>query len=369
MKRSFRIPVRLGPRGYEIRIGSGHLAGFGHLLRRLKLGTEPVVISNRSILRRHGPSLRAALQRAGFRFQAVTVMDSERSKGISTLGRLLTELARRDGPGKRLLLILAGGGVIGDVGGMAAGLYRRGIPFVQLPTTLLAQVDSSIGGKTGIDLPEGKNLAGLFIQPRLVFIETGFLATLSDRQFRSGLAEVLKCGILGDPPLFSLLERTPVAELRADRAKASWMIARAAKVKARVVEQDEFEARGIRTLLNLGHTFGHALETASGYRRSVTHGEAVGLGIRVASEISWRMGWLAESARARIHEALDHLGLPRSARGIRRDALFRAMAHDKKWTSGRNRWVLPVAIGRCVVRRDLPERIIRAAAGSVLEDR
>lgn len=367
MKSPFRIPVRLGPRRYEIRIGSGHLPGFGHLLRRLKLGTEPVVISNRWILRHHGAALRATLQRAGFPFRVLTVMDSEKAKGMSTLGRLLTELARRDGPGKRLFLILAGGGVIGDVGGLAAGLYRRGIPFVQLPTTLLAQVDSSIGGKTGIDLPQGKNLAGLFVQPRLVFIETDFLTTLSDRQFRSGLAEALKCGVLGDAALFSLLERMEVAELRADRAKTAWVVARAARVKAKVVEKDEFESRGIRTLLNLGHTFGHALETASAYRRSVTHGEAVGLGVRVAAEISWRMGWLAEPTRARIHRALDHLRLPRSVKAVPRRGIFEAMGHDKKWAGGRNRWVLPVAVGRCVVSEHLPERVVRAAVDSVLE--
>ncbi len=361
MRRVFRIPVRLGTRRYEVLIGSGHFSGFGRRVRRLNLGTTPVVLSNSSILQRYGSSLKASLRRAGLSMQVLTVADSERSKSLRTLGRILDRLAGLDGPGRRLFLILAGGGVVGDLGGVAAGLYRRGIPFVQLPTTLLAQVDSAIGGKTGVDLPQGKNLVGLFYQPRLVFIEVEFLQTLSDRQFRSGLAEVLKCAVIRDPELFRFLERVEVQRLREDPRRLAWVVARAVQVKARVVESDELETRGIRTILNFGHTLGHAIETAAHYRRDYTHGEAVALGMRAATDMAWRLDLLAASVRTRIHKALDRLGLPSGIRGLRFSEILQAMEHDKKWAQGRGLWILPAGIGRCIVRRGVPVTVVQAA--------
>ena len=362
-----RVPVRLGHRRYEVRIGVDHLASLGPWLRRLRLGTDLIVVTNSTVLKKQGSRLRRALAGSGMSIRFLAVPDSERSKSFEELGRLLTQLARWDGPGKRLALLLAGGGVVGDLGGLAAGLYRRGIPCLQLPTTLLAQVDSAIGGKTAIDLPEGKNLVGLILQPRGVFIEVGWLRTLPERQFRSGLAEMLKCGVIRDARLFEELERASVRDLRRDEPRLARLVARAVRVKAAIVEADERETRGLRTLLNLGHTFGHALEAATSYSGAVTHGEAVAAGMLVATGISRRLGLISDAPARRIRGAIERLGFRTRVRGVRPAAVRRAMSQDKKWAAGKNRWVLPVGIGRCVVRSGVGEGTVRAAIASVLE--
>jgi len=332
------------------------------------LGTHAVIVTNPTLVRHHARAVRRVLMKAGFPVDTLTVPDTERSKSLGTLGQLIGRLAGLDRPGRRPFLVLVGGGVVGDLGGLVAGLYRRGIPYVQVPTTLLAQVDSSLGGKTGVDLPEGKNLVGLFNQPSIVFIELDFLSTLPDRQFRSGLAEVAKCGVIQDPVLFKLLERTQVTTLRRSPGLLAQVVARAVQVKASVVGRDERETLGIRTILNFGHTLGHALETAARYdTRICTHGEAVAVGMIAATRISQRMGLIPDSAAGRIHRLMDHLGLPASLRGMKLSSILRAMAHDKKWAMGRNRWVLPAGIGRAVVRRGVPERIVRESIRTVLE--
>ncbi|MBI3322792.1 MAG: 3-dehydroquinate synthase [Candidatus Omnitrophica bacterium] len=365
--RAQAVTVPLGARRYSILIGADHLASLGPKLRRMRLGTHPVVLSNATILRRHGTAIRRSLERAGFDVRIVTVADSERSKSVASLGRLLGRMADADGPGRKLFLVLAGGGVVGDLGGVAAGLYRRGVPYVQVPTTLLSQVDSAIGGKTAVDLPQGKNLAGLILQPNFVFIDLAFLRTLPVRQFRSGLAEVLKCGVIADAALFERLERSSLDELRRDEKLLAWVIGRAVRVKAKLVGRDERETRGVRTLLNLGHTFGHAVETAGGYTRAITHGEAVAVGTAAAAEIARRLGMIPAETAQRIRRAVRRIGLPVSVRGFRASAVRRAMAHDKKWFTGKNRWVLPVGIGRCVVRAGVPEPVVRAAVRAALE--
>ena len=362
-----RVTVGLGSRRYDILIGPGLVDRLGLELRRRALGTHPVLVSNATILRRHGARLRKALVRAGLPAQLLTVADSEKAKSLASLSRLLNRLAEMDRPGRRLFLVLAGGGVVGDLGGLAAGLYRRGIPCVQVPTTLLAQVDSSIGGKTAVDLPHGKNLVGLFYQPRLVLSDPAFLRTLPDRQFRSGLAEVIKCGVIADERLFRLLERTTLERLRRDESLLQEVVARAVRVKASVVERDELETKGLRTLLNFGHTFGHAVEAAVGFGRSFTHGEAVALGMQVAADISCRLGRISERERKRIGDLIDRMGLPVRAKGVALSRVVKAMAHDKKWAAGKNRWVLPDRIGHCTVRSDVPERVVRAAILRVLE--
>ncbi|MBI3333267.1 MAG: 3-dehydroquinate synthase [Candidatus Omnitrophica bacterium] len=361
-----RIPVRLKSCRYDLRIGSNHLTSLGSAVRSLRLGSHPVVLTNPTILRTHAPAVARLLSRSGFPVRTLTVPDTERSKSLPALSDLLSRLADLDRPGRRLFLVLVGGGVVGDLGGLAAGLYRRGIPYLQVPTTLLAQVDSSIGGKTGVDLPQGKNLVGLFNQPRLVFIELSFLRTLPDRQFRSGLAEVAKCGVIRDPEIFRFLERTSVADLRRDEKRLGWLVARAVRVKASVVEADERETRGIRTILNFGHTLGHALEAATGYGAAYTHGEAIAVGMAAATLISLRLRLIPASSAERLLRLIPHLGLPIGIRGPRPgiSEILRAMSHDKKWQAGRNRWVLPTGIGRVLVRRDVPERIIR----SVIEE-
>jgi 3-dehydroquinate synthase len=256
---------------------------------------------------------------------------------------------------------------VGDLGGLAAGLYRRGIRYVQVPTTLLAQVDSSIGGKTAVDLPHGKNLVGMFYQPGVVLIDPAFLRTLPDRQFRSGLAEVIKSGVIADARLFSLLEGTTLQKLRRDEPLLQEIISRTVRVKASLVSKDELETKGLRTLLNFGHTFGHAVEAAVGFRRIFTHGEAVAGGMQVASDISRRLGRMPEQEHRRLMTLIRRMGLPVRAPGLPPAKLRRAMSHDKKWGKGKNRWVLPDRIGRCTVRDAVPERTVRQAIESFLE--
>lgn len=361
------VRVRAGSHPYEVRIGADHLADLPAALRRLKLGRTCMVVSNRMILRRQGSRLLPLLRRGGTSVQVLEIGNSERSKSWNTAGHLLSRLADEDAPGKGMFLLLFGGGVIGDLGGLVAGLYRRGIPLVQLPTTLLAQVDSSIGGKTAVDLPQGKNLVGLFNPPALVFIELNFLRTLSDRQFRSGLAEVIKCGVIRDAALFSFLEQSSFETLRKNVRALQEVVVRAVRVKADLVSADERETRGLRTLLNFGHTFGHALESASGYSRVVTHGEAVALGMRVAADLSRRLGLLSAADAQRIQKLLNQFGLPRTVRKVRLQAVLKAMAHDKKWLRGRNRWVLPTAIGRAVVREGISDAQVLRSMRTVLE--
>ena len=364
-----RIRVNLKERSYDIWIGCHHLDRLGQEVRRLDLGTHPIVLTNPTILEKHGQARKVcrALFQSGFAPEILTVPDTERSKSLGTLGRLLTRLADLDKPGRRLFLVLVGGGVVGDLGGVAAGLYKRGIPFVQVPTTVLAQVDSAIGGKTAVDLPQGKNLVGLFYQPRLVFIELEFLRSLPERQFRSGLAEAAKCGVIRDAELFRILEEIPPSVLRFSEDKLQQVIGRAVRVKVWTVERDEKEQRGIRTLLNFGHTLGHAIEAAAHYNSRYTHGEAVAIGMCAATEISRRLRLISPSSARRITHLVRHLGLPTAARGVSLSAVLKMMSHDKKWSVGRNRWVLPTGIGRAVVRVGVPERVVRAAVGGVME--
>lgn len=367
MGRIRHFQIRLKPKSVEVRVGHRHLSALGPTVRSMHLGTDAVVLSNSAILHLYRRAVGKTLSQAGFFPRFLTIQDTERSKSLAGLGQVLTSLSALDRPGKRLFLILLGGGVVGDLGGVAAGLYRRGIPYVQIPTTLLAQVDSSIGGKTGIDLPAGKNLAGLFYQPSLVYIELAFLETLSDRQFRSGLAEVAKCGVIEDPKIFDLLEATPFAVLRRDPKATAWLVERAIRIKAAVVEADERETAGIRTVLNLGHTLGHALEAASHYTRAYTHGEAVVFGMVAAARISRRMKLMAPSEGHRIERLMRHLGFPTKIRGVGLAGILQAMSHDKKWSFGKNRWVLPTRMGRVVVKDGVPDRIVRQTIRSLME--
>ncbi|PIQ82050.1 MAG: 3-dehydroquinate synthase [Candidatus Omnitrophica bacterium CG11_big_fil_rev_8_21_14_0_20_64_10] len=354
------VPVRLAGRGYRVRIGHGHTAGLGRRLKKLRLGTHPVLVTNRTVWVGPGRVVWRSLRAAGFAPEKIFVPDGEKAKSLSQLGRLLNRLADLDSPEKQLFLVLVGGGVVGDLGGLTAGLYRRGIPFVQVPTSLLAQVDASIGGKTGVDLPHGKNLVGLIVQPREVHIDTAFLATLSERQFRSGLAEILKCGVIADAILFARLERRTLAQLRRP-ADLTWIIARAVRVKAAVVARDEFERKGIRLVLNFGHTLGHALEAAVGYSRRVTHGEAVAVGMRAATRLAAGLGMIGSGPAGRVEALLDRYGFSSGiGRGVPETRLFRAMSHDKKWSAGVQRWILLTGIGRAAVRRDVPVRLVRS---------
>ena len=354
------IRVSLGERSYLIHITDSYRQLPGRLAA-LRLPTQGWVISHQPLLARYGRDLLGPLARAGWRLQTIVVPEREASKSLAMAQRVIARISRQ--PLMRAPLLVAfGGGVVGDLAGFVAALLRRGVPYVQVPTTLLAQVDSAIGGKVGVDLPQGKNLVGAFHQPRLVWNNTAVLRTLPLRQRRSGLAEVIKYGLIADRALFLFLERHLAACLRLEPAAVRRMVERSCRIKAAVVSRDERDTGSLRARLNFGHTLGHALEAATRYRRW-THGEAIAIGMCAAAELSVEAGRLPARDAVRITRLIRRAGLPTRAAGVARPAALRALRHDKKFIHGRPRWVLLAGIGRAEVREDLPpavvERVLR----------
>ena len=362
-----KIQVSLGDRSYPILVTESYRQ-LPARLKALGLSSQGWVISHRSLLARYGRELIGPLQRAGWTLRTLAVPESESSKSFAQVERIIERLSRA--PTMRVPVVFAfGGGVVGDLAGFVAAIFRRGVPYVQVPTTLLAQVDSAIGGKVGIDLPRAKNFVGAFYQPRLVCNNLSLLRTLPFRQRRSGLAEVIKYGVIADAQLFAFLEQHLGAcrslQLRAVRV----MVERSYRIKAQVVSRDERETRSIRAHLNFGHTLGHALEAVTRYRRW-THGEAVAIGMCAASQLAIELGLLSQGDGERIIRLIRRTGLPTQASGVLRRALLRAMRYDKKFVRGRPRWVLPTRIGRAIVTEHVPERVVhRVLACCVREGR
>jgi 3-dehydroquinate synthase len=354
-----KIRVRLKDNPYTIAIGHGILKEIPKLIRPLGLGRDALIISHPVIERLYGKQLSVALKKSGHTVKVLNVPEGEKSKSAACALKLLNEISRYD-VNKELFIVALGGGVVGDLAGFVAAIYKRGIPYIQVPTTLLAQIDSSIGGKTAIDLETGKNLVGAFYQPRLVVADTQVLKTLSVRQVRNGLAEAIKYGILGDPKLFSYIEANHQQFLNNDIKVLNFIVHRCAAIKARIVAADEKETKGLRTVLNFGHTVGHAVEAAGRYNQ-YHHGEAVGLGMRVASRISVRMGLLSKSHELRINQLISSVGLPKEIRGVSLAKIMELMQHDKKFVAGHNRFVLARSIGQVTVVRDIPTSIITQA--------
>jgi 3-dehydroquinate synthase len=345
-----RIPVSTPDGSYDILIGEGILAGLGWAM--LKAGLRPgrcAVVSQPAIAAAQAGSLLESLAEAGFDPVVVEMPDGEAHKTLATVAGLYDVLtaARLD---RRSPVIALGGGVVGDVAGFAAATYLRGVPFVQAPTSLLAMVDASVGGKTGVDLPQGKNLVGAFKQPALVAIDPETLKTLPSDEFRSGLAEVIKHGMIGDAGLFEVMEGRSVLPL-------SDLIARAVQVKAAVVQEDPFE-QGRRAVLNLGHTFGHAYETLSGYR--LRHGEAVSIGLAAATRLATGLELCEPDLVDRVETLLGRLDLPARAPGFAPPQVLAAMGADKKRVGNRLRFVLPRAIGDVDVFDDVPDQAVLA---------
>lgn len=366
------IRVALGERSYDILVGQGLLASTASCLRTLPVPPRVPVVTDETVAALHLPTLTASLQTAGIEVQPVILPAGEPTKDFAHLQVLcerLLDLRLERGS----LLLALGGGVIGDISGFAAGILLRGIDFVQLPTTLLAQVDSSVGGKTGINTPQGKNLVGVFHQPRLVLADVDVLATLDDRQRRAGYAEVVKYGLIDDAAFFAWLEVNGPGLLAGDPDLLRQAVAVSCRAKARVVEADEREA-GRRALLNLGHTFGHALEAETGFSDALLHGEAVAIGMVLAFELSVRLGLTPAEDAQRLRRHLDACGLPT---GLDHPALRRAspealMAHmwsDKKVSSGRLTFILARGIGDAFVCRDVPlpavNAVLAEACGTV----
>jgi len=356
------IPVGLGERAYQVVVGDGLLDAAGPLVAPFLKRGRTAVVSDETVWRLHGERLTAALEAAGVRALPVIVPPGEQTKSFQGLDdvcdRLLAlELDRGD------IVTAFGGGVVGDLAGFAAAIYKRGIDFVQIPTTLLAQVDSSVGGKTAIDTPRGKNLIGAFHQPKLVLADLSVLSTLSDREMRAGYAEIIKYGLLGDRAFFEWLEANVAAVLARDPSALAHAVARSIEMKAEIVAEDEKE-QGRRALLNLGHTFGHALESETGYGEALLHGEAVGAGMALAFRFSAGQGLLPGQDAERATRAIAASGLPtrlQDVAGHPFDAarLVAHMGQDKKAEGGRLTFILARALGEAFVAKDVDAGAVR----------
>ncbi len=361
-----KLRVALGERSYPIVIGRGILRRLpAHLKEAGLTAPHAVIVTQPEIAELHLTKLQSALQ-AGNISSSVFITpkskSSEASKTQTVLSKLIKFLASLDGNNKNFFVLAFGGGVIGDVTGFASAIYRRGIPYVQIPTTLTAQVDSAIGGKTAVDLPQGKNLLGTIYQPKLVLAEADFLDTLPDRFWVDGSAEVIKYGMIRDPHLFQILEKYGKDAMRGSAKRSEQIIYRCAKIKSWCVEKDEFDKHQIRMILNFGHTAGHGIEAASRYSRSYTHGEAVAIGMLIACEIADALGVLKEKTLTmRLERLLIKFGLPIAYRNISPDAILKTMGFDKKADQGTNRFVLPVKLGRVEIVRGISDDIIRQA--------
>jgi len=358
------LKLALKNSSYNIIIGSNILDKLGGYIRKLDIGSDAYIVTNSFIKNKYGNLLNKALRKHALTVKFKIVPDSEKSKSIETAACVIKGLTRYD-KRRRIFIIAFGGGVIGDLSGFVASIYRRGIPYIQVPTTLLAQVDSSIGGKTALDLSQGKNLVGAFYQPRLVFSECNILKSLDKRQLRAGLAEVIKYGIIKDAQLFKYLEKNYREILNFRMPALEFIIMRSSAIKADIVRQDEREEKGIRTILNFGHTIGHAIEAAARYKH-YNHGEAVALGMLVASDISRKMGLIGSVTLERIENLITKIGLPNKIRGVSVSSIIKAHYHDKKFSGSVNKFVLIESLGRVKTARNVPLKIIREALKNML---
>ena len=368
------VEVALGDRAYDIVIGRDQLASLGERIAALRPGARTAIVTDRTVAKHWLAQTEASLAQAGIASSRIVVDEGEGSKTYAGFqqvceGLISARIERND------LVIALGGGVVGDLAGFAAAAVRRGVDFVQVPTSLLAQVDSSVGGKTGINSPQGKNLIGAFHQPVLVIADTAILDTLSPRQFRAGYAEVAKYGLLGDAAFFAWLEAHH-AEIFSGGAAREHAIATSCRAKAAIVARDERE-NGERALLNLGHTFGHALEAATGFSDRLFHGEGVSVGMVLAAQLSTQLGMIAADDAARMQRHLVDVGLPTRLQDIAgftqegladADALMALMAQDKKVKRGRLTFILMRAIGQAVISNDVEPALVRDFLAGKLAD-
>ena len=351
-----RVQVPLGERSYTISIGSGIAEELAAFVRQAGYSERGMIVTDTDVGPLCAERIAAYIARAGVAAEIVVIPAGESSKTLDEANRLFTRAIelRLD---RRSPVFALGGGVVGDLTGFVAATYMRGVPFIQLPTSLLAQVDSSVGGKVAVNHPLGKNLIGAFYQPDAVFADLDLLRTLPQREIAAGLGEIIKYGIICDGAFFAWLAQNCADVLALEPAAAAHMIARSCEIKADVVRQDECEG-GLRRILNFGHTIAHAIEKETGYVR-YRHGEAVAIGMAGAADISERMGLLAREDRLRIERLIEAMGLPLRAKGVTADAMYADLFHDKKTVGGRIHWVLAEEIGRVTVRSDVPEEIVR----------
>jgi 3-dehydroquinate synthase len=354
--------IHVLPRPYQASIENGLLSRAGSVLTELLPNASCVfVVTVAPVRKRWGAKFLSSLKAAGFNPQMIMMPDGEPAKRLETVEAMAEKLAKL-GADRKSVIIALGGGVVGDVAGLLASLYMRGVEFVQVPTTVLAQVDASIGGKTAVNLVAGKNLLGTFYHPRVVLIDPAVLKTLPDREFRAGLYEAIKCGIIGNVELFIRFEQNRDRILKRDPAELEWLIAQSVKLKAEVVSADEHED-GLRRVLNLGHTIGHALEAETGYRK-LLHGEAVAWGTIAATNIALSVGRTDSVTAGRISDAVLSLGrLPEL--NVSTSKIVGRLQSDKKTQNGVVHFVLPREIGKVEISGDVPESAVVGAVEEI----
>jgi 3-dehydroquinate synthase len=345
------IELRSDTEQYDIHVGQGVIVPLGTQLADLLPGRNAFLLSHPGLLQLYGDAVTASLQEAGFTVETCSIPEGETTKTLQTAAGLYTRLAQC-GADRQSVLCAFGGGVVGDIGGFVAATYMRGIPFVQIPTTLLAMVDSSIGGKTGVNHDLGKNLIGAFYPPRAVCSDITFLRSLPEREYRCGLSEIIKAGVIDDAELFAFIEAHVEAIRQRDEQVLTTLIERAIAVKVRVVQEDPTE-QGIRAILNFGHTIGHALEAATAYEQ-YSHGEAVAIGMALVARLSAALDYCTSAVCDRLYAVLEALELPVTYTDIDSQDLLEVMAHDKKTVNGVMRFILLQDIGSVVYRQEVP---------------
>lgn len=353
------IRVTLPQTSYEIAIASGSLAQLGDRLSQLQLGQKILLVSNPEIYRIYGETARQSLEAAGFRVTPHLIPAGEPHKTLDLIQKVY-DTALKNGLERSSTLVALGGGVVGDMTGFAAATWLRGVNFVQVPTSLLAMVDAAIGGKTGVNHPQGKNLIGAFYQPRLVLIDPQVLKTLPEREFRAGMAEVIKYGIIWDADLFAQLEASDKLDCidNISEELLQTILSRSCQAKADVVSKDEKEA-GLRAILNYGHTVGHAVESLTGYSLMV-HGEAVAIGMVIAGDLAAKLGMWSEEAAQRQQALIEKAGLPTHIPDrLEKEAIMETLKTDKKVQAGKVRFVLPTCIGAATVTDRVSQDLIR----------
>ncbi len=350
-----KVAVHLEENSYDVLIGPGLLEEAGVRLKEMGFSGKAAVITNPTVARLYAAELKESLEKFGFAASVLEVPDGEEYKSLDSASKLYLELGKMRAERQTPVLAL-GGGVIGDLAGFVAATYLRGVPFVQLPTTLLSQVDSSTGGKVAVDMVGLKNRIGAFYQPELVLADVSTLKTLPPREFSSGLAEIIKAGVIKDREFFDFLEANIDRIRSLDEGLLTAIVARSVRIKADYVEQDERDT-GIRNVLNLGHTIGHAIESVSGF--DLKHGEAVAIGTVAAASISCRMGILSVDDFAKIKELLVRAGLPVAVPPLDKEKVLDAMAQDKKVRAGKLRFILPRSIGDVFITDEVSPALVR----------
>lgn len=353
-----KVGVDLGAKSYKIYIGENIIPQLGEKIQGLVPGKQLLLVTNPTVRELYGDIVVHSLEQAGYTVVVSEVPDGEQFKSSDMAARLY-DCAFDAGLDRQCGVVALGGGVIGDLAGFVAATYMRGVHFIQVPTTLLAQVDSSVGGKVAVNHPRGKNIIGCFYQPRLVLSDIAVLRSLPEREFRAGMAEVIKYGIIWDTDFFNFLEHNQDRINAVETSALEHIVRASCFIKARVVEQDETE-QGLRAILNLGHTFGHALEALTHYRQYV-HGEAVAVGMIIAARMAEKMGLLKPVEVSRIEALISAFKLPVTFTGLSIEDIVASMYHDKKVLAGKIRFVIPDAIGQAKIMSDIPLGIIKEA--------